>query len=240
MNLLYENRLRPISDTIGFIAAPVKTVADAYVSWMTPIQAKRQVTLRKEFVFGPLDRLLGRLLPLTSVERRRFLFVPTKSRWTAYFDNGHQGTDSFSVLSFLAKSLGVQGMGVSASLADKPGVGASNEFDSLGFEIYEPTNTDFLNFGRTLSLEDDDGKLTFVDRGTPFPFEQTSRYSVKNLRERLTLELLSEYLRHLEIDAFDPGFYASTAESPAVLVVKEGPTAPRLAEYSLQQVQNRR
>jgi hypothetical protein len=239
MKLLYDDRYRPITSTIGFIAGSTGAVTDAFVSWMTPIQSKRKVVLRKKFRYGPLDTVLEGLLPLTSVERRRFLFVPTTSQWTAFLDNGHKGTDAFSVLSFLSKRLGMRSCAVTAIRAKGSGPDALNKFDALGMEVYEPVDTDFLNFGRTLSLADDDGKLIFTERGAPFPFEQTSRYSLENLRDRFTLDILADYLRHLGINAFDQEFYESTAASPAIFIEKQGPTAPKLEEFSILQAQNR-
>jgi hypothetical protein len=35
--------------------------------------------------------MLLSLLPLTSSDTRRYLFIPTNSDWTAYFDNSHTG-----------------------------------------------------------------------------------------------------------------------------------------------------
>jgi hypothetical protein len=237
MKLLFDDRFRPITSTIGFIATQPDAAADSFMSWMGPIQARRQVVLQKQPLHEPLDRLLSRLLPLTSVERRRYLFIPTKSQWTAFLDNGYRGTDAFSVLSFLSKRMGVQSCTVTAIRSNAAVESDLTKFDALGFEIYEPVDTDFLNYGRTLNLSSEDGKWVFTNRGTPFPFEETASYSLPNLRERLTLDVLTEYLHHLGIDAFDEDFYIGAGGPAAIFLGKQGPTAPKLEEFTLTQAQ---
>ena len=239
MKFLFDDRFRPITSTIGFIAAEPDATAETFVSWMGPIQAKRNVTLQKQSLRESLDNLLGRLLPLTSVERRRYLFVPTKSQWTAFFDNGHRGTDAFSVLSYLSKRIGARSCAVTAIRNDEP-MQTVTRFDALGFEIYEPVDTDFLNYGRTLNLSNEDGKFVFTNRGTPFSFEDTSRYGLQNLRERLTPDILEEYLHQLGIDVFDEDFYDCGRERMAILIEKQGPTAPKLEEFTMVQAQRKK
>lgn len=92
MHALLDDRLAPLTSEIGFLEAARDEAVDAFGKWQAPIQRNRGVRLIRHNVSGGLERVLSALLPLTSVERRRHLFVPTVSPWTAYFDNGHQGT----------------------------------------------------------------------------------------------------------------------------------------------------
>jgi hypothetical protein len=102
MKELLDGRFAPITHSIGFIRCDRDVAANAYRRWQEIIQSKRNVTLSSRSVSGRLEDVLQSLLPLTSVEARRFLFVPTRSEWTAFLDNDHQATDVFSPLSFLA------------------------------------------------------------------------------------------------------------------------------------------
>ena len=113
MESLLNNRLAPITDTFGFLQCDIQKAVVAYLAWQTPIQAARFVSLEQSALRSSLQDGLLSLLPLTSVERRRFLFTPTASSWTAFFDNGHQSTDAFSPLSYLARTVGCQALRLS-------------------------------------------------------------------------------------------------------------------------------
>lgn len=58
-----------------------------------------------------LPGALARLVPLTSVERRRYLFVARcGGEWTAYFDNGRTGSDISSKIGRLALRVRCRGV----------------------------------------------------------------------------------------------------------------------------------
>lgn len=105
MNDLFDGRFAPITNTIGFIQCDRACATQFFFDWQQDIQKKRGVALVQETIPSDLESAILRLLPLTSVERRRYLFIPTRSNWTTFLDNGHQGTDVFSPLSYLAKNL---------------------------------------------------------------------------------------------------------------------------------------
>jgi hypothetical protein len=151
---LLDNRLVPLTDTIGFLRCPVEVAAAAFLTWQRPIQDRRGVRLAERKVSGPFEGLLRELLPLTSVERRRFLFVPTNSDWTAFVDNGHQGTDAFSQISHLALAIGCAGI-----RATDAGPGATQ--GGTVFEAYGPEATDGLNTERAIYAAPNDGRWSF-------------------------------------------------------------------------------
>ena len=76
MEPLLQNRLSPITDGFGFLQCGLREAVDAYLTWQTPIQSARFVTLEQSALKGSLEEALLGLLPLTSVERRRFVFIP--------------------------------------------------------------------------------------------------------------------------------------------------------------------
>ena len=106
MRLLFDDRLAPITSDIGFIEAPAADAVAAFLDKEGPIHGPYGRTFTRTAIAGTLEEVLQKLLPLTSVHRLRHLFIPTASRWTAYIDNGHQGTDVFSAVSSLALALG--------------------------------------------------------------------------------------------------------------------------------------
>jgi hypothetical protein len=100
-------------------------------------------------------------------------------------------------------------------------------------EVYGPEKTDFLNYIRSIAVAYDGDRWVFDQAGTPFPFEDITRYTSRNIKERFDTELLSHYLEHLGVSAFDESFYLPSPDSTAELVEKHGPTAPGLVESGL-------
>jgi hypothetical protein len=81
-------------------------------------------------------------------------------------------------------------------------------------------------------MMNDGGKWEFDEIGDRLPFEEAETYKAKRIRDRFPVELLARYLKHLSLDPFDEQFYCPQA----VLVEKEGPSAPALKEYCLEEV----
>src|SRR5438128_9081988 len=105
MKQMIGGRLAPITYTIGFLGCEPELAINKYLEWQEPLQRQRNVSFACSRCMGSLDETLRSLLPLTSVERRRFLFMPTLGNWTAFLDNGYQGADVFPPLSYLAQIL---------------------------------------------------------------------------------------------------------------------------------------
>jgi len=78
MKLLLDDRLAPITSEIGFIACELQVVASWFRDWRTRVHANAGVAVESQEVTGSLEHKLKSLLPLTSVLRRRFLFVSCK------------------------------------------------------------------------------------------------------------------------------------------------------------------
>ncbi len=228
MRWLLDNRFAPVTWEIGFLETTAENAAHAFLEWESPVQAERGVRVERRQVEGCLSELLCALAPLTSVERRRFLFLPTKSGWTAFFDNGWQGTDVFPPMSYLAQHLRCRGLRAVA-VPDEARFGPSR--GAVIMEIYGPKETDFLNYERSLSVAIDNG-WTFDEGGTPLPFEDTARYRSRRIRDRFTVEMLDTYLHELGgIQMFDETFYAP--DGRGILIENRGPVAASLEEYPL-------
>lgn len=236
---LLDGRYAPITSEIGFLECDARTAAEAFLDWHGPIQKSRGVRLDRREISGDLPSRIQSLLPLTSVEARRFLFLPTIGAWAAYLDNGWRGPDVFSAVSYLCQKIGCRGVRATSvpHTRRRTPSGQKGRDGATILEMYEATTIgcSFLNIRRSISAANDGGKWRFDLGGEPLPFEQPERYQARQIRDRFTPELLEEYLMALGINLFQEQFY-TTAEV-AHLISKVGPCANGLEEFSLQQVQ---
>jgi len=83
MKLLFDDKLAPMTAQYGFVEGDITKLVSWFQRFEESHQSKRGVTLTRRGVRGPLEDMLHQLEPLTSVERRRYLFVPTRSSWVA-------------------------------------------------------------------------------------------------------------------------------------------------------------
>lgn len=231
MNELLGGKFAPITNTIGFIQCECTRISQDFFDWQQGIQAKRGVSLIKTEIHGGLESAIQKLLPLTSVERRRYLFLPTRSQWTAFLDNGHQGTDVFAPLSYLAKILSCEA--VRATYAREV---LGKRYPAVILEMYGPNRSVFLNYVRSIGVGYDGKKWTFVSSGEVQPFELVDQYTNRSVKDRFTPEMLDRYLKVLGIDAFDPAFYRPN-DQPALLIEKTGPISPAAREFQLADLQ---
>lgn len=224
MKALLGGELDPVTREIGFLAAPIETAVAQFVGWQSKLRGSGRYATRR--VNGELRALLCQLAPLTSVQRQRFLFLPTKGEWTAYFDNGHQGTDVFSVISLLAEDLRCSGIRAVTTPDAKGDVGGA-----VIFELYGPTGDAELHTVRAVGVAKEGGRWDFWESGDSQPFERPECYRAARVRDRFTPEMLQQYLAALDIDVFDADFYAP--EHEAVLVERSGRRARGVEEFAL-------
>jgi hypothetical protein len=230
--LLLEDRWAPVTSEMGFLETNVANASRAFSEWQGGLLAPRSVVVAVRPVSGTLEQVLSALLPLTSPEPRRHLFVPTGSAWTAYVENARGGTDAASVMRYMARTLGCRSMRVVAVpntvRKDKGRYGA------VMLEVYGPHQTAWLNCVRAVSASNDGGRWVFDQFGEPFPFERVERYQARRVKDRFTFDMLEEYLRHLGLSPFEEDYYLPQG-SPAWLVEKTGPVVPTHREYTLAQ-----
>jgi hypothetical protein len=233
---LFDDRIAPLTSEYGFIEGDISIVAEWFRDWDQSVQRARGVEVRMHVVSGSLEELLHRLEPLTSVERRRHLFVSTCSKWTAYFDNGWQGADA-AVLSYAASELGCRAVRIAMepdTMGSKPRPTQRGRFGATIFEVYGPKQTSFLNYERSIAVANDGGKWKFEQAGAPLEFECQEAYRARAVRDRFTPEMLERYLLALGIHAFDSEFFGPEAR----LLERRGPHAVGLREYSLREVRD--
>lgn len=235
---LFDDRYAPITKEIEFLECDAKAAADAFQEWQEGIQSKRGVSLRRRELTGSFPAKLERLLPLTNIESRRFLFLPTRSNWTAYFENGWRGNDASAVSYLCEHKLRCRAIRAdyAAHTIRKTPEGQRGNYGVTILEVYaaDSKGCSFLNFRRSIFAANDGGPWKFGANGEPpFDFEDLERYKAPRIRDRFTPEMLDDYLHHFGIRFFDPDFYE--APQPAYLIAKEGPCAPGMKEYSLEE-----
>jgi hypothetical protein len=229
-NPLLNDEFAPITSMIGFLEHDAHSIVGTFVDWQKKIQAARGVSLVTRELTGSLQDKLVSLLPLTNVEARRFLFLPTKSNWTTYVENGHAGTDfsAVQVLTELLSCRGIEAGHVPHTIRKVEGR-ELGRFGATILSIFPPPNMPSAR--RAVSLVNDGGPWVFDLIGEALPFENLKQYEARRIRDRFPPETLDEYLRHLGIRMFEPDFYETG--QPAFLVEKQGPCAPGLKKFTL-------
>jgi len=220
--VLLNDEFHPTTREVGFIELPLGDAAAALEAVMSP------TVLRPRTVKGELGDMLSSLLPLTSVLVRRYLLVATRSRWTAYFDNGWRGTDARLPVSGVALRSKCMGMRAVANPAAWDGQKRPVRWPSVMWEVYGPEPNPILNHVRTLVAANDGGRWKFTQNGEPFPFEDLARYESPRVADRFPAVLLLSYLQNFDIELFDASFYCG----PGVLLDVARPKPERMKEYA--------
>jgi hypothetical protein len=196
---LLEDRYAPITEAIGFLEADFERVVETCIAWKSSIGTFSSRRLR-----GDLPHILESILPLTGPLLRQ-AWIRTSSRWTAYLDNFVLGSDTFPPISYLSNLLGCRGMTI-RSREETRARGAAR-----GLALYGVEPVDFLNLTREVRSDQDMGKWEWSATGTPQPFEELEQYSQRQIRDRLTPDMLARYSAAFGVRPFDHTFYASEA-----------------------------
>lgn len=232
--LLLEDRWAPITSEMGFLEARAEHAARDFAAWHTGLMTPRSIVVDVRPIFGTLEQALSALLPITGPEVQRELFLPTRSPWTAYVENGWGGTDASSAMGHMALRLGCRSLRVVAvPHTYRKGQG---RYGAVMLEMYGPQiNAQYNNYIRALGASNDGGRWVFDQSGEPFPFENLEQYQARRVKDRFTFDMLKDYLRHLGLSPFEEDFYLPEG-APAWLVQKTGTFTPKQRDYTLEQV----
>ncbi len=237
MDLLFSDKLAPITSHMGFIEAECEVVAKHFVDWEQEIKSKWGQYVESYPVSESIESVLRRLLPLVTSPRTRYLLIPTRSRWTAYLDNGYRGTDP-SAISYLARRIKCRSIFMVAAphTLSKTGIPRRGRQGAVIFELYGPDDTDWLNHIRSIRAFNDAGKWEFHERGAMLPFENPEAYGARYIRDRFTFEMLRDYLKALGLSPFEEDFYLPPDDNVARLIELRGKLPPKMKEFTLEQV----
>ena len=231
--LLLEDRWAPVTSTMGFLELGVEQAAQAFATWEREVMTPRGISVEVLPVSGTLEQVLSSLLPLTSGETQRHLFIPTRSAWTAYVENGWTGTDAASPMSSMARRLSIRCLRVVA--VPHTLRGDQGRYGSVMLDVFGPKQPGKTSSTvRVVEVANDGGRWVFVQSGEPFPFEQVEQYQARRVRDRFTFEMLKDYLRHLGLAPFEEDFYLPPGTC-AWLIQKTGPFTTVGREYTLEE-----
>ena len=237
-DLLYSNKLAPITTSIGFIQADIQSVVDKFHVWIQDINSRldRQLGIDDSEITGDLETVLRNLLPLQRSNSDKFVLIPTSSSWTAILDNGFRGTDPLTI-GYMAEKLNCLACWFVARPHIVKSIGTSREGrqGALIFELYGPQHTEWLNLLRQVRLEYILGKWEFSEFGKPLPFEDTEEYQVQKVSDKFSINSLSHCLRELDITSFSPEFYLPPESNTASLIQIQGGEIIPGTSLSLQQ-----
>jgi hypothetical protein len=233
--LLLEDRWAPVTSTMGFLELGAEQAAQAFATWQRGLPSSEGFTVEVLPVSGTLEPVLSRLLPLSGGENLRYLFIPTRSAWTAFVDNQWTGTDAAGPMRYMARRLSIRCLRVVAvpHTLRKHGGG---RYGAVMLDVFGPQQPGKLNnYVRALGASNDGGRWVFDQSGEPFAFEQVEQYQARKLRDRFTFQMLRDYLRHLGLEPFEEHFYLPPG-SCAWLVQKTGPLSTAGRDYTLEEV----
>ena len=189
MELLFDDRLAPMTSTMLFFELDIVELVVRFYRFKRKITRDHRrlgFSLATKTVSGNLETVLRSLLPLISVDIRKFLFIPTASPWVAFVSNGWNGTDPTSS-TYYAKLFQCRVLRVTAvphTIRGKwPDV--RGRFGAVMFEVNVPAEDPQKGLRRAIVAMNED-RWIFENIGEPFPFEDTERYKAKRVRDRFT------------------------------------------------------
>jgi hypothetical protein len=205
---LIKKDFAPVTFRFGFVESSFASLCEAFQEWFRTIDAQKGLKTEFRTIVAPLETALLSLEPLTTPSDR-YLLVETKSNWTAIFANGLRVNDVFSPASYLPLRLNCRGLEVGYA----PDGSKSDRNDLIRvwgqtlFALYGPSNTDWLNRIRYLSLSNDVGGWSFSESGDVQPYEELGAYNNRRIQERFTIEMLERYCRALGVELNQADFY---------------------------------
>ena len=237
--LLLGGRWLPVTGTVPFLEADVRTCVDMFMAVRgAHVASATGHPMRVSVVHGSLEEILGSVLPLVIGTPSRYLFIPTAGgRWTAYLENMRTGTErGLSLVRFAAG--GVRGV----SISELP-----NTFDRatrLGYwghrqvTVAVPDPTDEQGFvGHSVGVRvNDSRRWELVDQVTNDAFPNPVDHSRRLVPDRFTHDHLVQVAEFFGLRPFDEDFYAP--DRWAVLVEHTEPRDPAWPEFTLEQAQD--
>jgi hypothetical protein len=197
MRRLLDGRFAPVTDSFGFLRAPLAGLADFFGHWLNSLRPTGREALRCELPTA-LERL-GR------GKASRVLLAQTRSEWVAVFVDRE---DSFhSEVCHPARAYPCRGLCVRWFLHTIDQDPERGQYGAITFQTLADHETDFLNVERTVDLGCYERGWKFSASGPVLPFEQTEQYRARKVRDRFTPELLGAYCRALGIELFSAEFY---------------------------------
>jgi hypothetical protein len=134
MRTLLGERFAPITFSIGYLHQGLDQAVEALAGWRRSLYEEVVV----EEVSDRFPQALRVLEPLIGGVRQRELLVEASDGWTAYFDCSIRGTDAVSIVGYLAREVGCQGLAIRTvpHTVGLPGI-RNGRFGSVQFEMFD-------------------------------------------------------------------------------------------------------
>ena len=193
-----------------FIGAPFEKALDLYLKRRMDLSDFYQ-NLKPKLSYldeeYTLSQKLDFLNPLEITGSSKYLLLETQSDWSLLIGNNRNGTD-FSSVPYEALLWKIRLL----TMYLRPYFG-KDEFGAVSFTLYEGSKQVSRHDCETrdVMLHKETSRVEFMEYGTPLPFEQTEKYTERLKKNRLTVEMIEEYCKHLGISLFDLDFYQSKA-----------------------------
>ena len=136
------------------------------------------------------------------------------------FNNSNLGTDAGVLPSLAARQLACRAL----RIVDH----RRPPYPAVMLELYDPNHDgNPLKLRRQIYAANDGGRWRFVEDGLRFPFEEVAAYERNRIRDRFTIEMQRDYLRHLGV----PELTEENADfSNTILAERKTPTLPGTTE----------
>jgi hypothetical protein len=211
------NAFYPATKDYGLLAMPLRRAAEAFHAFHSGsplIHDRTELT-------GSAEQVMSRLEPL-SMAIDRAVLVSHGPGWTAFFQNGLLGSDVFLPVSRMAARALCTGLRV------------CRDPMAVMLDVYEAPERGgtITNNRRSIWAAKDGNRWSFGSKGEPFPFEDTSSFSARKLRDRFTSDHLDRLLVGLGAP-LQP--LPDTSELSAVLFQRRDP--PSFPLFSFAEVQ---
>lgn len=213
MRTLLGDRFSPLTHQIGFLEATFEKTLEVFLKWESEIGAQFGRNPHHELFTAPLEEALPRLSPLTTPPTK-VLLIETRSRWTAFFDNGLRASDPESQVGHLCRIIPCSRGVVAHCAPDRSHAedrSALRIYGIVSLRIFVPRQTQWLNQERAIVAMNDGGTWLFSADGLEQPFEEPEKYRARHIANRFTDEMLARYCEALEIKLFDDAFYGGKA-----------------------------
>jgi hypothetical protein len=229
-DLLFSDKLAPITTGMGFIQAEHQSVVNEFHDWVDEINSRlgRQLSFHESKITGDLETVLRSLLPLQRSNSDKYAVIPTCSNWTVICENDYQGTNPITI-GYLAEKLSCLACWFVArpNTGKSAGVSQKGRQGALIFELYGPEQTEWLNLLRQVRLIHSQGEWEFSDFGKPLPFENTAEHQAENISEKFSFNSLCHCLGELGIHPFSPEYYLPPdSKEPHLIQIQGGEIIP--------------
>lgn len=189
-----------LTEGIGFLRAPMDRVVCFMSDWLVPQGQHPAERFRAD-----VESALARMRPFWGTSA--ILVVATQNEWTGVFCGEKSGVEIEKYVAYPSREIPCEGV---RFLYRRHSYNPATQEGRLGvvqWQMYEPRETYFLNYGRAVSLARDVDRWIFETSYKPLPFEHLDRYKARNPRDRFTFEMMMEYAEALGIRPFSPDFY---------------------------------